>query len=201
MTSRSDVELEEGFWTDVELKTPPGQWFCIQSFCSPTLNSPLVNSLESAGAVIALHFLAMCWWSCCFVMKHMRPASNLQQQLWVWSVWTLKRPGMLWWVRRGMRFCPWVMMCPHFTQGQSVHTHTQTSLGYGLVPDQDFYWQHCQFTGQKENPEIRADTFLEGWCAICCHGSWVCAVLLYFNLLSLVEKNKIKYTFLLAAYV
>lgn len=59
MTPESVVELEEHFWTDVELNTPGASGSAFNQTVSPTLSSPLANSPEIAGSAIALHF-----WPC-----------------------------------------------------------------------------------------------------------------------------------------
>lgn len=56
MTPESDPDLEEKFWTDVQLNTPQASGSAFNHTVSPTLNSPLVNSPETAGSAIALHF-------------------------------------------------------------------------------------------------------------------------------------------------
>lgn len=67
MTPESDLELEEHFWTDVELNTPQARGSAFNQTVSPTLNSPLVNSPEIAGRAIALHF-----WPCLCVAAAQR---------------------------------------------------------------------------------------------------------------------------------
>ena len=121
MTPEFDVELEEHFWTDVQLDTPQASGSAFNQTVSPSLNSSLFNSPEIAGSAIALQFwlcrgvAAAQWWS---------TSSSQQQPL---ALVTLDRvpkwPIILWW---GMCFVPeWCVLTSHKDKLLS-HTHTHT---------------------------------------------------------------------------